>query len=563
MAQIIPSDYAQFQRSGWHVPEIETLNTLRARLPADYTVFHGVHWTRESFGTTTFGELDIVIVNSAGRALVIEQKNGTLEQTASGLVKTYPDGTKSVGEQLQRSLDSVRQKFKQVHGPGASLDLDYLIFCPDHRVHTLNAAALDLSRIVDAEQRDRLAERIEGILGPGLPPDTARAERAAAFFRQTFEVVPDIHAHVSQLEKAFTRLTGPLVQLLANLEMAPLRLRIYGTAGCGKSLIAAQFFQKAVAQGKRPLLVCYNRPLAEKLKATLASGGVVTNFHGFCDQFLKSQGRTPVYDDWPRLVESVMGETIPDAWRFDAVIVDEGQDFEQEWVEVLRLFLRDQPDMVWLEDPDQNVRERPPVELPGFVGYRARINYRTPRTIAKAIQEMLPVDFEIGNPLPGLGVGTTSYADPAEQPAIVARLIDGLLRKGFSHSEIVILTMHGVKSSVFSERDRVGNFTLRRFTGEYDLFGNQVLTAGQITFDSVRRFKGQQAPAVILVDVEEDPAHPERTQRLLFTGMTRATVRVELVTRMEAAGRAAFWGHGRGQIGEWCGSTIEGPGTEL
>jgi hypothetical protein len=47
---------------------------------------------------------------------------------------------------------------------------------------------------------------------------------------------------------------------------------------------------------------------------------------------------------------------------------------------------------------------------------------------------------------------------------------------------------------------------------------------------------------VILVDVEEEPAHPERMQRLLFTGMTRAAVRVELLTRMESAGRAAFGG---------------------
>ena len=94
-----------------------------------------------------------------------------------------------------------------------------------------------------------------------------------------------------------------------------------------------------------------------------------------------------------------------------------------------------------------------------------------------------------------------------------------------------MLTLRGLKNSVFSTRERVGNFTLRRFTGEYDLFGNQVLTPGQITFDSVRRFKGQQASAVILVDVEEDPIHPERMQRLLFTGMTRATVRVELVNR--------------------------------
>ncbi len=531
MAQIVPSDIAPYERSGWHTPELETLNTLRARLPAAYTVYHGVHWAREGAQATAFGELDFVVVNAVGRVLVVEQKNGALEQTASGLVKTYPDGSKSVGEQVQRSLDGIRRKFRAVHGPGATLDLDYLIYCPDHRLHALNAAALDASRIVDAEQRDRLAERIEGILGPGLPPDPARAERALAFFRQTFEVVPDIHAHMSQQEKAYTRLAGPLAQLLANLEMTPLRLRIYGTAGCGKSLIAGQFFQKALAQGKRPILVCYNRPLAEKLKASLPSDGLVTNFHGLCDQFLKSQGHPPVYDDWTRIVESVAAESVPGSWKFDAVIVDEGQDFEQEWVETLRLFLRDQPDMVWLEDPDQNVHDRAPVTLAGFVGYRARVNYRTPRTIAKAIQDMLSIDFEIGNPLPGLGVGTTPYKDPAEQPGHVARIIDGLLQKGFTHDEIVVLTLRGVQHSVFSTRERVGNFTLRRFTGEYDLFGNQILSAGQITFDSVRRFKGQQSPAVILVDVESDSSHPELSQRLLYTGMTRGTVRVELLRR--------------------------------
>jgi hypothetical protein len=45
----------------------------------------------------------------------------------------------------------------------------------------------------------------------------------------------------------------------------------------------------------------------------------------------------------------------------------------------------------------------------------------------------------------------------------VARLIDGLLGKGFAHNEIVVLTMRGLRNSVFSEQERVGNFTLRRF----------------------------------------------------------------------------------------------------
>jgi superfamily I DNA and RNA helicase len=70
---------------------------------------------------------------------------------------------------------------------------------------------------------------------------------------------------------------------------------------------------------------------------------------------------------------------------------------------------------------------------------------------------------------------------------------------------------------------------LRRFTGEYDLFGNQVLTDGRLTFDSVYRFKGQEAAAVILVDVDPNPDKLDRAWRLLYCGMTRATVRLEML----------------------------------
>ena len=53
----------------------------------------------------------------------------------------------------------------------------------------------------------------------------------------------------------------------------------------------------------------------------------------------------------------------------------------------------------------------------------------------------------------------------------------------------------------------MGNHTLRRFNGEYDLFGNQVYLKGQILFDTVRRFKGQQAAAVIRTDVAPREHH--------------------------------------------------------
>lgn len=95
-----------------------------------------------------------------------------------------------------------------------------------------------------------------------------------------------------------------------------------------------------------------------------------------------------------------------------------------------------------------------------------------------------------------------------------------------------MLSCHGISNSTFSEAAQIGGAKLRRFTGEYDAQGNQVLSDGRLTFDSVYRFKGQEAPAVILVDVDPPPQSPEkllRWQRVLYCAMTRATVRLDVV----------------------------------
>jgi superfamily I DNA and RNA helicase len=55
------------------------------------------------------------------------------------------------------------------------------------------------------------------------------------------------------------------------------------------------------------------------------------------------------------------------------------------------------------------------------------------------------------------------------------------------------------------------------------------MSKGQLTFETIRRFKGQQSPVVILVDVEPDPDKLADNLQLLFCGMTRATVRLEIV----------------------------------
>lgn len=540
MARIVLSDISRLALSGSHTHELETLQTLKTQLPDDYTVFHGVHWSREYAAWTHFGEIDFVVLNRSGDVLFIEQKNGVLEESTAGLIKRYGQSEKNVADQIHRSVDKVREKFTWQHGRAQPLVVDYLIYCPDYRVKHLNAAGLNIERVVDAAARDGLAGRVQTILGPGTSGRDGRFEQVEEFFYQTFDLVPDIHAHIGSQEKQFVHQSGALADILTHLEMEPFRLRVAGTAGSGKSLCARRFLDREAAVRRRVLLVCYNRPLADRLRESVGHAGMVNTFYGFCDDFLKSRGQALIFDDmgkdpafWQKVQEQVMGEEIPEEWKFDTLIVDEGQDFESDWFEILRLFLRTGASILWLEDPDQNLQEKPPVPMEGFVRYRSLVNYRSPESIAHFIRDTLPIPFEQGNHLPGLGVVVHAYTSADEQPKIVGKAVQNLMRHGFSHDDIVVISCRGAQSSVFSHLDKVGGVGLRHFTGEYDSSGRQIMTEGKLTFDSVYRFKGQEAPAVILVDVDPKPERLEREERLLFCGMTRATVRLELVVNRE------------------------------
>src|SRR5208282_4284670 len=89
MARTLPDGWEALEAAGAAPFEISTLRRLAAGLPKDYSVFHGVHWTRLEHGYSVFGEIDFVVVGPQGQVVLIEQKSGSLEETPEGLVKRY------------------------------------------------------------------------------------------------------------------------------------------------------------------------------------------------------------------------------------------------------------------------------------------------------------------------------------------------------------------------------------------------------------------------------------------------------------------------------------------
>ncbi len=131
---------------------------------------------------------------------------------------------------------------------------------------------------------------------------------------------------------------------------------IHGVAGSGKTLILGyRCLYLAKILNKPILVLCYNITLAARLRELMAERGMsgqvnVYHFHDWCGEQLRLYNvERPKPGDryFDRLVEAVMAATekgnIPRA-QYGAVMIDEGHDFEPEWLTLV----------VGMVDPDTN-----------------------------------------------------------------------------------------------------------------------------------------------------------------------------------------------------------------
>ncbi len=525
--------------------EIETLALLATALPDAYTIFHGVHWTHVERGFSAYGEIDFIVVAPDGRLLLIEQKSGFLAETDEGLAKRYvgQEKPKLVKNQILRTITALRQRYGQdAAAVNGGLNIDYLLYCPDYQVRRIDAAGIDPQRIVDASRRDQLPTIIRQVL-PIQEGDevSSQRERVLRFLNNVLQLVPDPSAMIGQANAIVTRLSGGLATWARQLDFSPFRLHVSGTAGSGKTQLALAEFHAALSAGKQPLYVCFNRPLADHIRKLLPDGGRICSFHQLCDVFARESGISPDYRDatvWQQLERTLANANLPPNWQFDVLIVDEGQDFSAGWRDALLRLLKPEGRMIWLEDPMQNLYGREPVPLPGWVTLHADTNYRSPRQVVDLLMSLAPASATItaASPFAGADIDVLTWPedDASQMLAQTRNAIKKCLGAGFTRNDMAIVSFRGREHSSLLHLDALGQHTLKSFDGSYDLFGNPVFRDGELLAESVYRFKGQSAPAVIFTEIDFDTLD-DKSFRKLFVGMTRARLKLVLVISERAA----------------------------
>jgi hypothetical protein len=535
VAKVHPSMPSGTALSAGEAAERDVVSRLASGLPDAFAVFHSVEWSSGSADTERHGEVDVIVVNQAGDLLLLEVKSGGVEFRPDGIFKRYGRQTKDVTAQVRMQYAGLRSRLQQA---GLPVRLRHMLVLPDLQVQS-QTVQWPRERIVDCDDLEALVPRVIEQLGPGTLDDAIRS-RVMAFLENQFRVAPDVSAMSGRLQEASTRLSAGLATWVPRLSVPSGLIRVVGTAGSGKTQLALRLLRDADAAGQRASYLCFNRALADHIARVAPVRVLAETFHEQALRVCRRSGMAVdfaspgVFDRLAQECIAALRDAEPD---LDLMVLDEGQDMQPEWVEALLGRLRPNGRAVLMEDPNQQLYDdRVSFDLPEAVTVTSLENFRTPRAHVRLINLLGLCDgvLEPRSPCEGEAPDPIVYRDEADCSLATQSAVERCLGRGFTIDHVAVVSLRGRERSTLQRADRLGPWPVQRFAGIYDEGGGAVWTRGELLVESVRRFKGQAAPAVVLTECEFEELSP-LTRRLLFVGLTRARLHLEWVLSERAA----------------------------
>lgn len=335
---------------------------------------------------------------------------------------------------------------------------------------------------------------------------------------------------------------------------------IHGVAGSGKTMILGyRCLYLAQAMSKPILVLCFNITLAARLRAFISAKGIdhrvqIYHFHDWCAQQLKSYhvdlptSERPVFErQVEAVIEAVEKGHIPRA-QYGALLIDEGHDFEPEWLKlVVQMVDPDSNSLLLLYDDAQSIYKKG--SGLGFslssVGIQAqgrttvlRLNYRNTREILdfayafardyfdvhEADEDHVPLIEPEAAGVSGPAPEVRRFTSLAQELAYVQACLQRWYAKGVAWKDMAILYAYKWQGEqVARGLEQAGiphNWLAQRSSKRgYDPSEDKVAVL------TMHSSKGLEFPRVIMVGVGQMRTDEEQLQqnaRVLYVGMTRA-----------------------------------------
>lgn len=480
---------------------------LKEKLPSDWVVFHGV-WRffmkpeDDGYDRYVNREADFVVLVPDKGMVVIEVKNVNYVHIADGLIYYGQDavGKKLPHKQAHLAAKNFYLEFRAALG----IEMEYCslaIMLKQQRGAVRNLELDDMYLFGNEINACNLRQKIENLFKYGRRFSRQDIDKIVKYWWTAHRFKTDPRICKSFIEQA----AAPLSLLLPALEYNELGIRVNGCAGCGKTWMACKEIARLGAAGnKRILLLCFNKLLerwfsqeCSDLKNVRENKSlIIKTIHSWLLEAMSKLGlshQTGNYKYSEEEIERICSLVEEDdTYRYDYVFIDEAQDFESEWWDVIESMQEANPNMRLYVfcDSNQTLYDADGDNVPELgVRIDLKKNLRNSLDIGLFSGTFISAETE---PLP-FKCNSVEVLDPVnnvvERAESVRKLLNDLKqRHALSPTEIMVLTPWGAENPNNSAKQVK---SLSQYKG----------ARNEWSWCSVKQFKGLERDFVILTDV--------------------------------------------------------------
>lgn len=341
-----------------------------------------------------------------------------------------------------------------------------------------------------------------------------------------FHAVPKLGTTINESEHIYIRLTNQQIALLDFLVEQDTAV-IHGLAGTGKTVLAIEKAKMLAAQGESVLFLCYNSFLRDSLRENNTIPGVV--FHNAHSLAYEIMGATDskiddVLAEFEEYLEVVFDK---ENWKYKNVIVDEGQDLDDRLLNRLYDLSKSKKGSFYVfYDKNQFImKKRQPHWLEDA---ECRLvlskNCRNTAEIFKTACSIIGKENLTLNEIHGEVPFLRFYSTEKEMTAIVEGFLERMKKGEVPADKITILSASTLDNSFIDAKRKYAGFEL-----------SEKREPGKVHFTTIRKFKGLEAEAILVVDASMIGLKSEEDRRLLYVGVSRAKNYLEIAMNQDIA----------------------------
>ena len=527
--------------------EQQVISELMAQLPKGCKLYHNFEYVSScaSSSKTTGkqlheGEIDAVVLWPEKGLLVLEIKGGQIEYCVNSHSWTSSNrhGQYKIKDPMEQARRNMHELITAIEKEldaklKGTLTHGYAVVFPTSRTEGALPHSFDEAIVCDASRLQTIGRFIDGALkswrrgNPSSSKSGFSIEQIHRAMLPAFRLVPSLKSRVSGDNEVLHRLTeeqGNFLDYAANLQ----RMRIDGVAGSGKTLLAVEQCRRYARGGLRTLLLCYNKSLGDWLCNSLAEDEnskkiTVMTFHEFCESAC-AQAKINFSPDssdefWKEKSAELLADASAAIEPFDAIIVDEGQDFYGTWWLAIEDVLQDNGKLAVFCDPKQNIFGADGLDALE-VGDRVMqlpVNCRNTQNIATHCENILSINAKSNAKAPkGVPVEIKILTDKDKRREYIQALVTKLVKtEQFAPSQIAILSPWRKENTCLSEVEKIGRTAITNVVEDWNNDQGVLCT-------TIRAFKGLEADVLLLIDIPNPGQHLAFGLADYYVGCSRA-----------------------------------------